>query len=418
VTNVAAAPPSALATTEQFVTEASARLKLDVGVTDALLRPHRELRLQIPVRLRDGGTRVFEGCRVQHSGARGPFKGGLRFHPDVDLDESRALASLMTWKCAVADLPFGGAKGGVNCDPALLDDEQLEALSRFFVSRAEPLLGPTRDIMAPDVGTDDRVMAWMMDQYSTIHGFSPAVVTGKPESVGGLELRRGSTGRGVALALEELRRSRGLGLPGATVAIQGFGKVGRAAATYLHRLGARVVAVSDLWGTAYNETALDVPRLATARDTARAAQESGADVLPVDALFDVRCDALVPAAMSHAIDVAEAERLETGAVLEAANAPVTAAADAMLERRGVTVMPDIVANVGGVVGSYMEWVQNLQHVRWSADRTNAEFDEVILTAVRAVIERADETVVSLRAAAYDLAVSRVVEAASRRGLYY
>jgi glutamate dehydrogenase (NAD(P)+) len=400
----------ALATAHRFFAAAAQRLRLDSGLADALLQPHRELHLQIPVRCDDGTTRVFEGHRVQHSGARGPFKGGLRFHPDVSVPEGRALAMLMTWKCAVADVPFGGAKGGVNCDPTRLDSAQLEALSRFFVSRAEPLLGPTRDIMAPDIGTDERVMAWMMDQYSTIKGFSPAVVTGKPPTLGGSLLRRGSTGHGVAIALEHVLRARATGLRGVTVAIQGFGKVGASVAHHLARAGARVVGVSDLWGTAHAADGLD---LTTLDERAPAGE-----LLPVDALFDVRADVLVPAATSCTIDAAVAERLQVGIVVEAANVPITAEADEVLDRRGIVVVPDIVASIGGVVGSYYEWVQNLQHMRWSEERMERDFERTVAAAVRSVITRADERRTTLREAAYELAVARVMEAASRRGLYY
>lgn len=397
----------ALETTERFFFEAVADMGVDEGLTAALLHPHRELHLQIPVRGADGTTRVYEGYRVQHSGARGPFKGGLRFHPGVSLAESRALASLMTWKCAVAGVPFGGAKGGVNCDPDDLDAQQLEALSRFFVSRAEPLLGPTRDIMAPDVGTDDRVMAWMMDQYSTINGFAPAVVTGKPESVGGSPLRRGSTGRGVALALAELCRREDWDVSNTTVAIQGFGKVGRWTARYVARLGARVVAVSDLWGTAYAPGGVDLD----------APREHGGELLPIDAIFDVDADVVVPAAMSCAIGVDEAERLSARAVIEAANVPVTADADEVLRRRGIVVVPDIVANVGGVVGSYFEWVQNLAHQRWTEEREAEAFDATMKRALTSVADRAHRDGISWRRAAYRTAVEHVSAAARARGLY-
>jgi glutamate dehydrogenase (NAD(P)+) len=405
----------ALEATERFFDEAVEHLGIDAGLRDALLHPHRELHLQVPVRDEAGGARVFNGYRVQHSGARGPFKGGMRFHPDVDVEESRALASLMTWKCAVADIPFGGAKGGIDCDPRSLDGQQLEALSRFFVSRAEPLLGPTRDIMAPDVGTDERVMAWMMDQYSTINGFSPAVVTGKPVSLGGVALRRGSTGRGVALALEALYRTRRWDLGEATVAIQGFGKVGRAAALRIAERGARVVAVSDLWGTLYSQRGLDVAALIERID---AGGEPGARSLPTEAIFDVRAEVLVPAAMSCAIDVGEAEHLNARAVVEAANVPITAGGDEVLERRGIAVVPDIAANIGGVVGSYFEWIQNHAHQSWSAERSTDAFDATVDRAIAYVADRSERTGLSWRRAAYAIAVERVVDAASTRGLFF
>lgn len=409
----------ALATVNEFFAEAAESLGLPAGVQEALLRPHRELQLQIPVRMPDGGSRVFTGYRVQHNGARGPFKGGMRFHPDLDLDESRALASLMTWKAAVADLPFGGAKGGVDCDVSAFGEEQLEALSRFFVNRAEPLLGPTRDIMAPDVNTDERVMAWMMDQYSTLHGFSPAVVTGKPVSLGGSPVRAAATGRGVALALAEVSDWLGWEPHRTRVAIQGFGKVGAWAAELIAAAGAKVVAVSDLWGTLHAPAGLDVAALRAAVAAGEAPSPRGAELLPREALFELDADVLVPAAMSCAIDAELAERVAARVVIEGANVPVTAAADRVLRERGVLVVPDIVANVGGVVGSYFEWVQNLQHLRWSEERLAADLDRSVVTALRAVIRGAEEGGHrSLRRSAYEIAVARVADAASRRGLFY
>lgn len=390
-------------------------LGLDDGIREALLRPYRELQFQIPVRLANGDTRVFTGYRVQHNGARGPFKGGLRFHPDLDLDESRALASLMTWKCAVADLPFGGAKGGVDCTVAELTDLQLEALSRFFISRAEPILGPTRDIMAPDVNTDERVMAWMMDQYSTIHGYSPAVVTGKPVELAGSSVRAMATGYGVSRAFLSACRWAGWDPASLTVAVQGFGKVGSWSARCIAASGARIVAVSDVGGTSYCETGLDV----RADSPAAGVESLGGDQLPRDAIFDVPADVLIPAALAGAIDADVARRIGARLVIEAANDPVTDAADLVLADRGIVVVPDIVANVGGVVASYGEWLQNLQHRRWPSNEAHQHLHATVEAALAAVASGVDaRSHRSWRRAAYELALSRVSEAAIRRGLFY
>jgi glutamate dehydrogenase (NAD(P)+) len=410
----------ALATVGSFQAASAERLQLQEGVAEALFRPHRELQIQIPVRTDDGGTVVFDGYRVQHNGARGPFKGGLRFHPEVDLPESRALAALMTWKCAIADLPFGGAKGGVNCDPRLLSEAQLEMLSRFFINRAEPLLGPTRDIMAPDVGTDEQTMAWMMDQYSTIHGFSPAVVTGKPVRLGGSPLRQGSTGHGVAVVVVEVCRQQGLDPAAMSVAIQGFGKVGRWAARHLADAGCRVIAVNDMWGTVFAAGGLDLDALEqTLRDGGTPADLPGVELLGREEIFEIGSEILVPAALSCAIDGPLAERLDAAVVVEAANVPLTAEADAVLEDRGVLVIPDVLANIGGVVGSYVEWLGNLQHRRWEIGQATETLHGTIRGAARCVGELARERHQgSWRRAAYDLAVSRVAEAAEARGLHF
>jgi glutamate dehydrogenase (NAD(P)+) len=417
---LAATSNEALATVRSFGAASAERLRLVEGMADSLFRSQRELQIQVPVRMHDGSTAVFDGYRVQHNGARGPFKGGLRYHPEVDLDESRALATLMTWKCAVADLPFGGAKGGVNCDPNALDSEQLEMLSRFFVNRAEPLLGPTRDIMAPDVGTDERTMAWMMDQYSTIHGFSPAVVTGKPVRLGGSPLRQGSTGQGVALVVLEMCRQLDWDPTELVVAIQGFGKVGSWAAKHLAAAGCIVVAISDLWGTAYDPAGLDAVALEQTLSAGGAASDlPGVQLLERDAVFELGTEVLVPAALSCAVDEALAARLQARIVVEAANVPLTAQADQVLADRGVLVIPDVVANIGGVVGSYVEWVQNLQHRRWSPEQASEALVEMVTRAARNVGELAREHHGgSWRHAAYDLAIRQVAEAASVRGLHY
>jgi glutamate dehydrogenase (NAD(P)+) len=410
----------ALATVHRFQSASAGRLRLRNGLADALFASQRELQIQVPVRMDDGSTVVFDGYRVQHNSARGPHKGGMRFHPQIDLDESRALASLMTWKCAVADLPFGGAKGGVNCDPHLLSEQQLEMLCRFFINRAEPLLGPTRDIMAPDVGTDARTMGWMMDQYSTIHGFSPAVVTGKPVSIGGLPLREGSTGYGVALVASEMCKQLRWQPSEQRVAIQGFGKVGRWSASHLTQAGFKVVAISDMWGTAFAPGGLNAETLAqTLRKDEPIDSIEGVQLLERDELFEVEAEILIPAALSCAVDGPLAERLGARAVIEAANVPLTAAADEVLEQRGVLVIPDVLANIGGVVGSYIEWVQNVAQHRWELSSANDALTQTLRVAAQQVGELARERHHgSWRRAAYDIAVGRVAEAVAVRGLYF
>lgn len=415
----AQASNEALHTVRHFQHEAAERLGLPDGIREAIFRSHRELQIQVPVRMSDGSTSVFDGWRVQHSGARGPFKGGMRLHRDVNVDEIRALAALMSWKCAVADLPFGGAKGGINCDPRRLEPDQIEALARFFVNRAEPLLGPTRDIMAPDVGTDEQTMAWMMDQYSTIHGFSPAVVTGKPVHLGGSPLREGSTGQGVAVVVSEVCDQLGWQTAGLSVAIQGFGKVGRWAAKYLADAGCTIVAVSDTWGTLFAPQGLDVPKLTAMLIAGEIPEDApGRELLDVDDLFELQVDILIPAALSCAIDVERAEHLRTRMVVEAANVPVTAEADAVLHDRGIIVVPDVLANIGGVVGSYVEWVQNLQHWRWTTQQALTTLTDTLGSAARAVAaaKRTEER--SLRDAAYELALARVADASTARGLHF
>jgi glutamate dehydrogenase (NAD(P)+) len=413
-------PSLSFDTVQCFQGAAAERLGLDGGISSALFSSHREFQIQIPLQLGHGQTTVFEGYRVQHSNARGPFKGGVRFHAGVDLRESRALASVMTWKCAIADLPFGGAKGGVNCDPSSLTPAQLEMLTRFFINRGEPLLGPTRDIMAPDVGTDDQIMAWMMDQYSTINGFAPGVVTGKPVQLGGLALREGSTGRGVAVVVEEVHRRLGRRLEGVRVAIQGYGKVGKWSARYLTELGCRIVAVSDLWGTAFAPDGIEAGALAAGEVTADwAAASPGVDLLATEELFELEVDVLIPAALSCAIDDGVAERVRAGMIVEAANIPLTAGADRLLRGRGVLIVPDVLANIGGVVGSYVEWLQNVTHGRWSDRQASEILHEKVRAAVARVADRlSDPLTGSWRDAAYDLAVADVARAAGTRGWYF
>lgn len=390
-----------------------------LGLTDRirqiLLTPRRTVKVELVVEDDRGELMRYLGYRVQHSNARGPMKGGLRYHPDMDEDHAAALASLMTWKTAVADLPFGGAKGGINCDPAKLSERELAALTRAYVGLNKEILGPTLDIPAPDVNTDERVMGWIMDEYSNYYGFSPAVATGKPRYLFGSAGREEATGRGLVYVLQEYLIGERRALPGLRVAIQGFGNVGRHAARLLAEQGARVIAVADRACTLVDEGGLDPQRLIEWR----AAHPSlsgfpAADERPPAAVLRLPADVLIPAALDGVIDVENAHELQAGIVLEGANGPVTAGADRVLAERGITTIPDILANAGGVIVSYFEWAQNIQQFRWEAERVSLELGKQISRAWRAVTETAERYQVDLRTAAYALAIRRVGHATLAR----
>jgi glutamate dehydrogenase (NAD(P)+) len=383
-----------------------------------LRTPFREVTVQVPVLMDDGGVQVFQGYRVQHNGARGPTKGGVRYHPTVDLEEVRGLATLMTWKTALLDLPFGGAKGGVGVDPRALSKTELERLTRKFTERIAIALGPYRDIPAPDMGTDGQVMAWMLDEYSAKRGYSPAIVTGKPISLGGSYGREEATGRGVMIIMREAARDYGVPWQGGTAAIQGFGNVGSHLAAFLHEEGVRIVAITDAMGGIHNEAGIDVPALMrhTARTGTVAGFDSG-DPLTNEELWSVRCDYMVPAALGGVITKEDnATALECKVLVEAANGPTTPIADKILAERGVLVLPDFLANAGGVVVSYFEWTQNLQQFRWELEQVNGALEKKMVTAYRAVLEFARLHDVTLRTAAYAISLRRVAEAEAMRGL--
>jgi glutamate dehydrogenase (NAD(P)+) len=383
----------------------------------ALKTPYREVMVELPLRCTDGEIRTFSGYRVQHDNARGPMKGGLRYHPDVDLDEVRALASLMTWKTAVVGLPYGGAKGGINCDPHALDSRDLELLTRRFVGRIERFIGPQEDIPAPDVNTNAQVMAWIVDEYAKYHGFTPAVVTGKPIELGGSLGRESATGRGVLFATERAAADRGLELEGARVSVQGFGNVGSWTAHYLHQAGARVVAVSDVHGAVFSGDGLDIPRLRLeAAKEGRIPVGAGTENLSNDELLTMDVDVLVPAALGNVLHQRNAPQVRARLVVEGANHPTTPDADEVFRTRDITVVPDILANAGGVTVSYFEWVQNLQRFRWTGERVDAELRTTMDTAYDAVREIARERASDLRTAAFALAIERVAEATRLRGM--
>jgi len=394
-------------------------LKLDPGIADILRHPQRELIVHFPVKLDDGSVRVFTGFRVHHNIARGPAKGGLRFDEAVNIDEVRALAMWMTWKCAVVGIPFGGAKGGVICNPKAMSMGELERLSRRFATEISVLMSPDRDIPAPDVNTNPQIMAWIMDTYSMHAGHSvAAVVTGKPLAVGGSEGRNDATGRGVLYCMEEALRRQGKSLEGLTVAIQGFGNVGSVAARLLQEAGAKVIAVSDRSGGVYSSRGLDVKSLIRHR------QERGmltdfrdTDSITNEELLELECDVLVPAAYENQITVVNAPRVKAKLIAEGANGPTTPEADAVLRDRGITVIPDILCNAGGVTVSYFEWVQDLQEFFWDEDDINQKLRRILVKAFDAVEQVQDHHGSDLRTAAYIVGVQRVAEAIRTRGIY-
>ena len=398
---------------------AAARLRLDPAIHARLRHCQRELTVHFPVRMDDGTVRIFAGYRVQHSLARGPAKGGLRYSTGVSLDEVRALAMWMTWKCAVVGLPYGGAKGGVLCDPKALSAGELERLTRRFATELSILVSPDKDIPATDMGTDAQVMAWFMDTYSMHQGHSePGVVTGKPVSIGGSEGRLEATGRGVAYCARWAAERLGWPLAGSTVAVQGFGNVGSVAARLLHEFGCKVVAVSDVRGGVYNPMGLDVRALRLyQQEHGQVGGFPGTEAVTNAELLELPCDVLVPAAIEGQITEANAGRLRCKLIAEGANGPTTPEADAILAERGVMVLPDILCNAGGVIVSYFEWVQDLQQFFWAEDEVTTRLRRILGRAFDMLWERAETADETLRAAALDLAVSRVAEALTVRGLY-
>jgi glutamate dehydrogenase (NAD(P)+) len=418
-----------VATTDQKVMRTGAIIKsqfdaaadllgLEPYMRRLLVMPNRSLAVEVPVRMDDGAFQIFRGYRVQHSGARGPCKGGIRFHPEADEEEVVGLATTMTWKTALANIPFGGAKGGVQCDPRTLSPRELEALTRSFTRRIAIVLGPYRDVPAPDMGTNAQVMAWLLDEYSARAGYTPAVVTGKPIALGGSLGREEATGRGVVYTMEEYARDFGLPLKGSRVVIQGFGNVGAFVATFAHQLGARVIAVTDVDGGLHNAKGLDVPRLFehAYRQRKPVAEFAGGERIGNAELWRIPCEWLVPAALGGVINKdANAKTIDCKVVVEAANSPTTPIADKILEERGIPVLPDFLVNGGGVVVSYFEWVQNLQQHPWSLEQVNTELRQKMTTAYTTVRDIVTAKHVPWRTAAYVIALARVAEAERLRG---
>jgi glutamate dehydrogenase (NAD(P)+) len=404
--------------TRIYFDRAADELDLSASIRRLLLTAKREVQVQIPVELDSGEVATYIGYRVQHNDARGPMKGGLRYHPQVDLDEVRGLAALMTWKTAVVNLPYGGAKGGIAIDPSKLSPRELERVTRRFVDAIHDLFGPDVDIPAPDMGSTPEVMAWIMNQYDKYHGFSPACVTGKPVDYHGLPGRDEATGRGVGSLTLKLLSRLGRKIPGTTIAIQGFGNVGTHTAKFLRDAECRIVAVSDAHGGYFKADGLDV------FDLLRHAQANGGrldgyrggDALTNAELLATECDVLVPAALGGVLTKANAAAVRAPIVVEAANAPVEPDADAIFESRGVTLLPDILVNAGGVTASYFEWVQNRQQYQWGIDRVRQELDRILGDAFEQVWQLAKSRKVSLRTAAYMVGVGRVARATVLGGM--
>jgi glutamate dehydrogenase (NAD(P)+) len=400
-------------------TIAADHLGLDTGIRKVLLAPKRELTVNFPVQMDDGSVEVFTGYRVQHNLARGPAKGGIRYHPQVSLDEIRALAMWMTWKCATVNIPYGGAKGGVIVDPKKLSAYELENLTRRYATEISLLIGPDTDIPAPDVNTNPQTMAWIMDTYSMHKGYSvSAVVTGKPLNIGGAEGRNEATGRGVQYVVREAAKVRNINLNGARVAVQGFGNAGSVAAKFLAEDGAVIVAASDSQGGIYNPKGLDVRSLLAFKgEHGTLVGFPNAQNVTNQELLELPCDIIIPAALENQINGDNARRIQARIIAEAANGPTNPEADRVLFDRGIFVLPDILANAGGVTVSYFEWVQDLQSFFWSEEETNSRLLQIMTHAFQDVYKVAEDKKLDMRTAAYILAVGRVAEAAKTRGIY-
>lgn len=407
----------------KVVSEAANILGYTDSDIEALKYPERELKVAIPVRMDDGSTKVFEGYRIQHSTSRGPAKGGIRFHPDVNLDEVKALAAWMTFKCAVVNIPYGGGKGGVVCDPNKLSEDEIRAITRRFTAAIAPLIGPEQDIPAPDVGTNAAVMGWMMDTYSMLKGHCVhGVVTGKPIELGGALGRSEATGRGVMFTTKNVLKKLGIDPENTAVAIQGMGNVGSITAKLLHREGMKVVAVSDVSGGIYKESGLNIPEILdylsqNRKNLLSGYEEDGMTRISNAELLELDVKVLIPAALENQINAANAERIRADIIVEAANGPTASEADDILAAKGILVVPDILANAGGVVVSYFEWVQNIQSVSWTEETVNEKLKNIMDPAFEAVWDISRKNNGTLRTGAYLIAVKRVVEAKKARAIW-
>ncbi len=405
---------------KEQVNQAAEHVDLDAGILDRLINTEKELQVNIPVKMDDGSIKIFIGYRVQHNRTRGPYKGGLRYHPRTDIDEVRALAMWMTWKAAIVNIPFGGAKGGINCNPREMSLHELENLTRRFTYEISSIIGPEKDIPAPDVYTNPQVMAWIMDTYSVIHGRTVhGVVTGKPLELGGSLGRFEATGRGVFITAMEAVREKGLTPEGLRVAVQGAGNVGGVAAMYFQRAGCRVVAVSDTAGGLYNEKGLDIETILKSKEMNSTVNASGAagETITNDELLELDIDILVPSAIECVITGDNAANVRAKIIVEGANGPTTNEADAILNDAGVLIVPDILANAGGVTVSYFEWVQNLQELLWSEDEIDKRLKRILRQAFAEVYAMAGEKKIPMRTAALVIGINRVASAMKLRGLY-
>lgn len=403
--------------TNYYFNQAAEQLELPEWMRKLLVMPKRELTVQVAYERDDGRIETVLGYRVQHDNARGPMKGGLRYHPAVDLDEVRSLAALMTWKTAVVDLPYGGAKGGIGIDPRTLSKRELERITRAFVDQIHEIVGPDSDIPAPDMGTNHEVMAWFRNQWEKYHGFNPAVITGKPVEEYGSRGREEATGRGVGTLAVKMLKRLNRKPEQTTVAIQGFGNVGSHAAKYLHEAAFPIVAVSDVSGAYYNPKGLNIPEILTYTLKNKGSLEGykGAQKLDADALLELDVQLLIPAALGDVINHNNVDRIKAGMIIEGANGPIDPEADNKLKERGVIILPDILANAGGVTVSYFEWAQNRQHYRWTLDRVRQELDRTLSEAFEGVWQESVSRNVSLRTAAFILAIQRVKRASELAG---
>ncbi len=399
--------------------DAARTMQLDPGVLEVLRNPRRALEVAVPVRMDDGTVRVFKGYRVHHNTSRGPSKGGIRYHPDVTLDEVKALAMWMTWKCAVVGIPFGGAKGGVVVDPGELSTGELQRMTRRYASELLPLIGPERDIPAPDLGTNEQIMAWIMDTYSTREGFSvPSVVTGKPLAIGGSAGRSLATARGVMYVTLATLKHLGMSVEDARVIVQGYGNVGAGTVRLLHEQGCRIVGVSDVRGGVYNPDGLSPTGLDKAEAEAGTVYGyEGGETVSNAELLELPCDVLIPAAVEGQLTEENADRIKASVIVEAANGPTTPEGDEIFKDRGILVVPDILANAGGVSVSYFEWVQDLQAYYWTEDEVNDRLRMIMEKSHVDVLDLAEDRKITMRTAATVLGVSRVAEAHVTRGLY-
>ncbi|WP_417388772.1 Glu/Leu/Phe/Val family dehydrogenase [Gimesia sp.] len=403
-----------------FLHPALDRLGISDEMRHLMITPYREIKFGLPLACHQGGLKLYTGYRVQHNHSRGPFKGGLRFHADVNLPHFRDLASVMTWKCALVDLPFGGAKGGINCNPHELTCSELEVLTKRFVDRLDDMLGPDRDIPAPDMGTSPREMAWIMEAHSKDHGYEPGIVTGKPLQLAGSAGRLAATGRGVALVTRWACENLGIDLQDARIAIQGFGNVGSHAAKILHEFGAKIVAISNRHGGFYQGSGLDIPGIIKLRneaddDPALQQIDFSAEEISNEELLALDVDILIPAAIEATIHQDNVNQVRAQMIVEAANLPVTAEADAALQERNIPVIPDLLANAGGVTVSYLEWVQNRQRYCWKESEVNNKLETTLHNAWKQMSESAQSMGISRREAAYTIGTRRVKEAIELRG---
>lgn len=407
----------AVEATKYYFSKAARNLGIGQRIESVLINPKREIKVECNVELDNGELATFTGFRIQHDNSRGPMKGGLRYHPEVDPDEVNSLASLMTWKTAVANIPYGGAKGGINCDPSKLSYGELQRITRVFVDEIHDLIGEQIDIPAPDMGTNAQTMAWIVDQYSKYHSWTPAVVTGKPIELGGSLGREAATGRGVMYISKALLQDFGKDIAHSKFSIQGFGNVGSWAARLIHQEGGHIVAISDVSGAIYNRDGIDIPDLLKYVSTRGGVKGyPQAEEIPSDAVLTIDCDVLIPAALGSVLTKDNANDIKAKFIVEGANGPTLPEADEILLKRGVTIVPDICANAGGVIVSYFEWVQNIQQFRWKEDKVNAELHTMMLDAYNEVGQISKSSKCDLRTAAFQLGISRVASATALRGL--